>query len=478
MEEVKLPPHDIDAEEAVIGSCLIDGQAFIQVAPMINAGDFYSEQARWCWEAMRRLTDRNEAIDQITVAHELDSMEKLTDAGGAAYLSHLVSIVPTSLDVEYYGRIVARCSQARKLIDCAKRIADMAYSAGTDVGTAVRKAQELLVAVSGDSIKPLVYTPHDIAEYAMARYTSLREKGDETAISYGFRDLDILTGGAHRGDFILLGGRPTMGKSALAQAWANNMAWQHTVLYCSLEMTLAQVIDRDVVAAVQKPIPVIARGQYDEQLYSEIVHFLGPMSERNLYFLKCEGLPVTTGDIRAAVARLKLEAGLGVLLIDYIGLLADEYGHTENERVGYISRRLKGIARAFDVAVIAVSQLSRAVEKERFNKSKRPRLADLRDSGSLEQDADVVMFLYRDDVYYTEEEWHDAFNKTGNRWKPKAERKPYPRGVAELAVEKQRQRESGVVVKLSWNGKLMQFTDYKPSAEPQLSLVDERQSEV
>ena len=402
MEQAKLPPHDIEAEEAVIGSCLIDSQAFVQVAPMISAGDFYSELARWCWEAMRRLADRDEAIDQITVAHELDNMEKLTGVGGAAHLSHLISMVPTSLDVEHYARIVARCSQARKLIVCAEQIGAMAYTAGADVGTAVRKAQELLVAVSGDSVKPLVYTPHDIAEYAMERYTSLQEKGDETAIPYGFRELDILTGGAHRGDLILLGGRPRMGKSALAQAWANNMARQHSVLYCSLEMTLAQVIDRDVVAAVQKPIPVIARGQYDEELYSEIVHFLGPMSERNVYFLKCEGMPVTTGDIRAAVARLKLQAGLDVLLIDYIGLLADEYGRTQNERIGYISRRLKGIARAFDVAVIAVSQLSRAVEKERYNK--RPRLADLRDSGSLEQDADIVMFLYRDDVYYTEEE--------------------------------------------------------------------------
>jgi len=468
MEQPKLPPHDIDAEEAVIGSCLIDGQAFIQVAPMINAGDFYSEQARWCWDAMRRLADRDEAIDQITVAHELDNIEKLADVGGAAYLSHLISIVPTSLDVEHYARIVARCSQARRLIDYAGRIAAMAYTAGADVGTVVRKAQELLVAVSGDSVKPLVYTPHDIAEYAMERYTSLQKKGDETAIPYGFRDLDILTGGAHRGDLVLLGGRPRMGKSALAQTWANNIARHHSVLYCSLEMTLAQVIDRDVVAAVKKPMPVIAGGQYDEQLYSEIVHFLGPMSERNLYFLKCEGLPVTTGDIRAAVARLKLQAGLDVVVIDYLGLLADEYGRTENERVGYISRRLKGIARAFDVAVIAVSQLSRAVEKERFNK--RPRLADLRDSGSLEQDADVVMFLYRDDIYYTEEEWDEAFNKVGNRLKPKAERKPYPKGVAELGVEKQRQRESGVVVKLSWNGKLMQFTDYQPSVEPQLGM--------
>lgn len=468
MEEVKLPPHDIDAEEAVIGSCLIDGQAFIQVAPMINAGDFYSEQARWCWEAMRRLTDRNEAIDQITVAHELDSMEKLTDVGGAAYLSHLISIVPTSLDAEHYAGIVARCSQARELINCAERIAEMGYTAGADIGTALRKAQELLLAMTGDTVKPLVYTPHDIADFGMERYAHLQVTGDETVIPYGFRDLDILTGGAHRGDLILLGGRPRMGKSALAQAWANNMAWQHSVLYCSLEMTLAQFLDRDIVATVKKPMPVIAGGKYDERLFSEILGFLGPMSERNFYFLKCEGTPITTSDIRAAVARLKLEAGLDAVFVDYIGLLADEYGHTQNDRVGFISRRLKGIARAFDVAVIAVSQLSRAVEKERLNK--RPRLADLRDSGSLEQDADIVMFLYRDNVYYTEEEWEEEFNKIGNRWKPKADHKPYPKGVAELGVEKQRQRESGVVVKLSWNGKLMQFTDYQPSVEPQLGM--------
>jgi replicative DNA helicase len=471
MEQPKLPPHDIDAEEAVIGSCLINAEAFIQAAPIITTGDFYSERGSWCWEAMRRLADRDEPIDQITVANELDNMGKIENIGGAAYLSHLISIVPTSLDAEHYARIVARCSQARKLIECAGRIASMGYSAGADIDTALRKAQELLLAMTGDTIKPLVYTPRDIAEYGMERYTQLQEKGDETAITYGFHDLDILTGGAHKGDLVLLGGRPRMGKSALAQAWANNMARQHSVLYCSLEMTLSQFIDRDVVAAVRKPIPVIAGGQYDERLFSEILGFLGPMSQRKLYFLKCEGAPVTTSDIRAAVARLKLEAGLDVIFVDYLGLLADGYGHTENERVGYISRSLKGIARQSDVAVIAVSQLSRAVEKERYNK--RPRLADLRDSGSLEQDADVVMFLYRDDVYYMEEEWEEEFNKVGNKWKPKGERKAYPRGVAELGVEKQRQRESGVVVKLNWNGKLIQFTDYQPSVEPQLTLVEE-----
>jgi replicative DNA helicase len=417
---------------------------------------------------MKRLADRDEAIDQITVANELNNMGKLEDIGGAAYLSHLISIVPTSLDAEHHARIVARCSQARKLIGCASQIAELGYKAGADIDKALKKAQELLLTLSGDTVKPLVYTPRDIADYGMERYTHLAEKGDETAIPYGFRDLDTLTGGAHRGDLILLGGRPTMGKSALVQAWANNMARQHSVLYCSLEMTLAQFIDRDIVAAVKKPMPIIVRGQYDDVVYSEIVHFLGPMSERKLYFLKCEGTPIITSDIRAVVARLKLDAGLDVVFVDYLGLLADEYGHTQNERIGYISRNLKGIARAFDVAVIAVSQLSRTVEKDRFNK--RPRLADLRDSGSLEQDADVVMFLYRDDVYYSEEQWDEEFNKTGNRWKPKAERKPYPEGVAELGVEKQRQRESGVVVKLSWNGKLMRFTDYKPSVEPQLGM--------
>jgi replicative DNA helicase len=302
----------------------------------------------------------------------------------------------------------------------------------------------------------------------MERYAHLQEKGDVTAIPYGFSDLDTLTGGAHRGDLVLLGGRPRMGKSALAQSMANNMARHHAILYCSLEMTLAQFIDRDVVAGTKRPMPVIARGEYSDVVYAEIVGLLGPLSERNLYFLRSEGIAVTTADIRAAVARLKLETDLAVIFVDYLGLLADEYGGTLNERVGFISRQLKGIARAFDVAVIAVSQLSRAVEKERLNK--RPRLADLRDSGSLEQDADVVMFLYRDDIYYTPEEWDQEFNVAGNKWRPKAERKPYPKGVAELGVEKQRQRESGVIVKLSWNGKLMQFTDYQPSAEPQLAL--------
>lgn len=469
--EQKLPPHDIDAEEAVIGSCLINAEAFIQAAPIISTRDFYSERGSWCWEAMKRLADRDEAIDQITVANELNNMGKLVEVGGAAYLSHLISIVPTSLDAEQHARIVARCSQARKLITCAGQIAELGYKAGADTEKALRKAQELLLAMSGDTVKPLVYTPRDIADFGMERYTHLQEKGDETAISYGFRDLDSLMGGAHKGDLILLGGRPRMGKSALAQAWANSMAQNHYILYCSLEMTRAQLVDRDVVAAVKQPIQVISKGRFDDEVYYEIFNFLGPLSERKIYLLRCEGGPVTTADIRAALARLKLDIEIDAVFIDYLGLLDDRYGNTENDRIGYISRQLKSIARSFDIALIAVSQLSRAVEKERFNK--RPRLSDLRDSGSLEQDADVVMFLYRDDVYYTEEEWEEEMNKTGSKWKPKAERKPYPKGVAELGVEKQRQRESGVVVKLNWNGKLMQFSDYQPSVEPQLPLVDE-----
>lgn len=468
--EQKLPPHDIDAEEAVIGSCLLSAEAFIQAAPLLNAGDFYSERNSFCWQAMKRLADRDEPIDQITVAHELNNMGKLEEIGGAAYLSHLISIVPTSLDAEYYALIVARCSQARKLIDCSGQIAHLAYTAGADIRTALRKAQELIINMTGDTLNPLVYTPREVADYAMERYSHLREKGDETAISYGFRDIDTLTGGAHKGDLILLGGRPRMGKSALAQAWANNIAQNHYVLYCSLEMTRAQLVDRDVVAAVKQPIQVISKGRFDDEVYYEIFNFLGPLSERKIYLLRCEGGPVTTADIRAALARLKLDIEIDAVFIDYLGLLDDRYGNTENDRIGYISRQLKSIARSFNVTLIAVSQLSRAVEKERFNK--RPRLSDLRDSGSLEQDADVVVFLYRDDVYYTEEEWEEEMNKTGSKWKPKAERKPYPRGIAELGVEKQRQRESGVVVKLSWNGKLMQFSDYQPPVEPQMPLAE------
>ena len=152
--EQKLPPHDIDAEEAVIGSCLINADAFIQAAPIITTGDFYAERTSWCWEAMKRLADRDEPIDQITVANELNNMGKLEGIGGAAYLSHLISIVPTSLDAEHHARILARCSRAWKLIECAGRIVEMGYSAGADTDTALRKAQEMLLVMSGNTVKP------------------------------------------------------------------------------------------------------------------------------------------------------------------------------------------------------------------------------------------------------------------------------------------------------------------------------------
>ncbi len=448
---IKLPPQDIDAEEQVIASCLLGNrETFTMVKSLVNTDDFWHESSRFCWEVMEALSDRGDKINQITVAQELMSKTKLNQIGGAAYLSHLVSICQTHLDAESYAYIVRRLSTSRQLVKAGESIMGLGNQGDPEVEKKIVEAEEILFKLHERRAKSRLLTPKDIAEIALQRYTGLNTDGDSTAIPYGFTDLDSETGGAHRGDFILVGGRPRIGKTSLLLSFARRMSLNHRILLVSAEMSVEQVLDREVSAATNLPVAIISHGHYKEPVFDKIIGFTGPLSESNIYVLPRSGSR-TTSDITAEVRRLKHEVGLDVVMVDYIGILADEFGPNTNERVSYISRKLKGIAGEYDVAMIAASQLSRDVEKFRVNK--RPMLTDLRDSGSLEQDADVVMLLYRDDVYYTAEQWVAQFDKHEALI-------PYPKGKAELILAKQRQRESNITVFLNWEGMTMQYLEY------------------
>jgi len=450
-QSIKLPPHDIDAEAQVIASCLLGNrETFTVVKSLVTAGDFWHESTRFCWEAMESLDSRGDKINQLTVAQELMSRTKLNQIGGAAYLSHLISTCQTHLDAESYACIVRRLGTSRLLAKAGESIMELGNQGSPEVEKRIVEAEEILFKLHERRAKSRLLTPKDIAGIALHRYTGLNADGDSTAIPFGIADLDNETGGAHRGDFILVGGRPRIGKSSLLQSFARRMSPKHRVLLVSAEMSIEQVLDREVSAAIDLPVAIISHGHYKEPVFDKIIGFTGKLSERNIYVLPRSG-NMTTSDIAAEVRRLKHEVGLDVVMVDYIGILADEFGPNTNERISFISRKLKGIASEYDVAMIAASQLSREVEKVRVNK--RPMLTDLRDSGSLEQDADVVMLLYRDDLYYTEEQWAAQVDKHEDLIL-------YPKGKAELILAKQRQRESNITVFLKWEGMTMQYLEY------------------
>lgn len=417
MDNEILPPHDIDAEEATLGSLLIDGVAVDNV-PFLNVNDFYDERNSIIYHACMELKNRHEAIDLITVSSELNRQGKLDEIGGSAFLSYLVSVVPTSIDLVHYANIVQRNSIFRKLINAGQQITKKGYSLGIDPTQALNEADELLLEIRKNTVGTPIISPEQRLELLEQRYTDLYKKEQTIAIKTGISSLDmVLGGGLFKGEFILLAARPGMGKTAFAQTIANNVGRTgRNVLYCSVEMTWQSLSDRDIAGIVNKPIGAIRQGAYTEELYDKIiVDGLSKLSELSVYYY--DDQPMTTAKVLNAGMEMILRHGLSFIVVDYLGILGDEYGRSPYERVGYISRKIKQVSRILDIPVLALHQLSRGLEQQN---DKRPQLHDLRDSGNLEEDADVVLFLYRDNYYYDNVD-----------------------GMTELILGKQRQGDSG-----------------------------------
>ncbi len=400
----KLPPHDIAAEEAVNGSLLIGGtESFIEILSQVNVDDFYNEANRWLFLAASNLYDRTEAIDQITLAQELDRQGRLEACGGAAYMSHLISIVPTSIDILHYAKIVQRLSINRQIILSATEMIALGYQADPDPAKTLGACDEMLMDIRKRTVGSPIVGPGLRRKLLLERYEALWKLEKGVAVASGFKDLDwCLGGGFFAGDFILLGARPSMGKTSLLQSIANNVGDRgDNVLFCAVEMPWESMSDRDMAGRLRRPITDIRRGGYDDKTYTDLLVAVDELSGRQVWYM--DDVPMTVEKIMRAGLELQLRKGLALIIVDYLGILSGEDKWNNYERVGYISRKMKEIARVLRVPVLAAHQLNRDLEKEKDARGrpgdKRPQLWHLRDSGNLEEDADVVMFLYRDNYY-------------------------------------------------------------------------------
>jgi replicative DNA helicase len=436
MAEEKLPPHDIDAEEAVIGSLLIDPDAILKVAVSLKAEDFFSETNRVIYQACLSLYQRNEVINQITVAHELMRQDTLEQIGGAAFLSHLISNVPTSLHVEYYAQIVSNAAVMRRLIAAAAQIEALGYEASPEVEASLNKAEDILFQVRMKR-EPRDFVP---VREALGQYfeeagppTATRE-GEITHILTGFTALDDFLGGLQRSDLIVLAARPSLGKTSFALNIARNTAINQKacVALCSLEMSREAVVQRLLASEAGVDSRKVRLGRFGEKDEIKIMEASGILSEAPIYIDDSPQLRAL--DIRSKTRRLHYERNIDLIIIDYLQLIqGDGKNETRVQEISKITRALKTLARELDVPVLAVSQLSRAVE---WRASHVPQLADLRESGSIEQDADVVLFIYRDDMYFSAEDWSKVHD---------IEKEPYPRGIADINIAKHRNGPLGQI---------------------------------
>lgn len=428
----RLPPHDIDAEQAVIGSILVDEEAILKVDNFLKPECFYREKNQWAYEACLALFNRNEAINEITVAHEMARQDRLEAAGGPVYLSHLVSIVPPSIHVEYYGRIVHRLSMMRRLISAAGQIAAVGYEAGPDMDASIGKAEDILFQLRrSDAPRDFVPLRDVIDQYfEESSFSPKPTEGPLPNIPTGFIDLDKILGGLQRSDMVVLAARPSLGKTSLALNIARNAALGHgaRVALFSLEMAKMELAHRFLSRESGVDTQRLRLDQLNDEQRDAIMRAMGVLSEAPIYI--DDSAILRDSDVRSKARRLASEKGIDLIIIDYIQLMRSSRP-TENrvQEMSEISRSIKAVARDLNVPVLAVSQLSRAVEARPDH---RPLLFDLRDSGSIEQDADVVIFIYREDAYFNKEQW-ERQNPT----------KKYPKGIAEIIVAKHRNGPTG-----------------------------------
>jgi replicative DNA helicase len=434
----KLPPHDNDSEEAVIGSLLIDGSSIHKVATILQPADFHSERNSLIYGACLSLYERDEAIDQITVAQELDRQGKLESCGGAANLSHLIANCPTSLDIEHYAQIVYRLSIMRRLIAAGGQIANIGYRADPNVDQSLNDAEDVLFRLRhGQSRRDLTHIRQLLDHYLLA----------------GYAGLDEFLGGFQRSDLIIVGGRPSMGKTSLALSLARNAAVEQgaCVALFSLEMAREPLVLRLLASEAEVDSRQVRLGHHTEEQEQRIMDAIGRLSEAPIYIDDTPQLRVV--EMRSKTRRLFYERGVDLIIVDYLQLMqGDRRSDNRVQEVSEISRALKGLARELNAPVMAVSQLSRAPEGRA---SHEPQLSDLRESGSIEQDADVVIFVYRDEYYYTSKE----------DWEREHPGESYP-PPADIIIAKHRNGPTGVV-KLLFKPRMAKFENI-PNQEPSL----------
>lgn len=402
----RVPPQNVEAEQSVLGAMMIEREAISKVVEVLKPEDFYREAHRLIFNAMLELFNKNDAVDLVTVVEVLRRDEKLEGAGGIAYVSALANSVPTAANVMYHARIVEEKALLRQLITTATEVASMGYEANEEVTVIMDKAEKMILEVANRkagqefaSIKNIIF---DVFDKVSELYSS---KGGITGLSTGFKDLDKLTSGLQASDLILIAARPSMGKTAFVLNIAQNVAIKEkqAVAFFSLEMSKEQLVQRMLCAEAPIDAQRLRIGELENNDWDKLVRAADRLAAAPIFIDDTAG--ITVMEMRSKARRLKIEHDLQLIIIDYLQLMQGSSGSSRNENrqqeISEISRSLKALARELKVPVIALSQLSRGVESRQV---KKPMLSDLRESGSLEQDADIVAFLYREDYYDPETE--------------------------------------------------------------------------
>ncbi|ADD03573.1 replicative DNA helicase [Thermoanaerobacter mathranii subsp. mathranii str. A3] len=433
MEWSKIPPQNIEAEQSVLGSMLLSRDAIIDVSEILKAEDFYKESHKKLFDVMMEMFEKDIPVDLVTVVDELRKRNMLEAIGGIDYIASLSSNVITTANVSYYAKLIKEKATLRRLIEASSEIMELSYE-GDDVETVLDIAEQKIFDIA-QGRNTTNFSP--IKDVLMNTFYKIEElyknKGQLTGIPSGFPDLDLKTAGFQPSDFILVAARPSMGKTSFALNIAQNAALLTglPVAIFSLEMSKEQLVNRLICSTANIDSQKLRTGNLDEDDWMKLAAAMTPLSKAPIYIDDTPGIGVM--DIRAKCRRLKLEKGLGLVMIDYLQLMQGR-GKAENrqQEISEISRSLKSLARELNVPVITLSQLSRAPESRSDH---RPILSDLRESGAIEQDADIVMFLYRDDYYHKDSE---------------------KKNIAEVIIAKHRNGPTGTV-ELLW---LAQYTKF------------------
>jgi len=396
----KVPPQNVEAEQSVLGALLIDKEAIFKVSNILQPDDFYRDDHRQIYRAIMSLSEKRVPVDLVTLTEELRSTKELDVAGGATYLAYLANQVLSSAHVVQHGEIVSQKSVLRRLIQAATRIIEQSYDESGDVGGIIDKSEQALFQVSERFVTNDFIPIKDVLSETFERINELHEnKGQLRGVTSGFKDLDNLLAGFQKSDLVILAARPSMGKTSLALNIALNASRDAKVPVgiFSLEMSRDQLVDSLLTIEAGIDSWRLRTGNLREDDFQKINYAMGILSESPIFI---DDSPLmTVMDIRAKARRLQAENGLGMIIVDYLQLIDSKNSSSDSNRVqevSEISRGLKALARELAVPLVAISQLSRAVEAR---PDKRPMLSDLRESGSIEQDADVVMFIYREDYY-------------------------------------------------------------------------------
>lgn len=431
-----IPPQNLDAETSLLGAILIDSDAIVKIADLIIPSDFYDYKNGLIYEAIRQLYERHSPIDVLTVADQLRANGNLESVGGAAVLTNLTNYVPTASHVEQYAQLVNQKSLRRRLIKASQDIASLGFDETKSLQELIENAEAKLFEVSDKHIKQDIVSLETILSESFDRLDELhKDKGKIRGIPTGFKDLDNILAGLQKSDLFILAARPSMGKTALALNLAHNIATKadEAVLIFSLEMSKEQLVDRMLAMESGVDAWSLRTGNLTDQDFEQIGQAMGTLSEAQIYIDDTPG--ITVSDLRTKARREMHQHPLGLIIVDYLQLMSggSRFNGDGNrvQEISEISRGLKGIARELNVPLIALSQLSRSVESRN---PQIPQLSDLRESGSIEQDADVVAFIYREDYYNKESERQNITDILIKK------HRNGPTGGVELYFEKEKQR--------------------------------------